>query len=325
MSASLAPPCPETAAAPSAPFPKLRWLDVYNSLPAIRNVHSIDLDVTEACNLACIYCFKWQKKPVHMDEATAKNAIDWLLEASGDFRGELKVNFMGGEPLLRFDLIQRIVPYGKCRARQLGKNLHFGCTTNCTHLTDEMMSFWRRFGMGFHCSIDGIPEVQNANRPMLGGGPSSGAVEKTVPKILAYRPEVMARATITPKSVRVLCESAKYLSGLGFRSMAFKAAVNCDWKPEDFEALRSQYERLGEFYLDALVAGKRTSLEEFRHGIRAIHSVQMNSRFPCGAGRGVILELQHRGGLQGRVQDLPRGLGLPQLVLCGVRGLDTDL
>ena len=73
----------------------------------------MDLDVTESCNLACIYCFKWQKKAVHMDEATAKNAIDWLLEASGDFRGELKVNLMGGETLLRFDLIQKIVPYGK--------------------------------------------------------------------------------------------------------------------------------------------------------------------------------------------------------------------
>ena len=117
-----------------------------------------------------------------MDEATAKNAIDWLLEASGAFNGELKVNFMGGEPLLRFDLIRKIVPYGKCRARQLGKSLHFGCTTNCTHLTDEIMSFWRRFGMGFHCSIDGIPEVQNANRPFLGGGPSAPAVEKIVPE-----------------------------------------------------------------------------------------------------------------------------------------------
>ncbi len=95
MSASLAPP-PETAAAPPAPCPKLGWSQAYESLPAVRNVHSLDLDVTEACNLACVYCFKWQKKPVHINEARAKNALDWLLEASGDFTGELKVNFMGG-------------------------------------------------------------------------------------------------------------------------------------------------------------------------------------------------------------------------------------
>jgi uncharacterized protein len=254
----------------------------------VRTVHSLDLDLTEACNLACVYCFKWQKKAVHMDEATAKDAIDWLLEASGDAR-DLKVNLMGGEPLLRFDLIQKIVPYGKLRARQKGKSLHFGCTTNCTHLTDEMLNFWRRFGMGFHCSIDGIPEVQNANRPFLGGGGSSSAVERTVPKILAYRPEVMARATISPKSVRFLCESAKYLVGLGFRSMTFKVAVNCRWQPDDFEALRHQYEKLGEFYIDALVSGKETNIDDFSKGIRSIHSLAATSRFPCGAGRGVVL------------------------------------
>jgi len=275
--------------APCAGCSKLAWSRISDSLPSVRNVHSIDLDVTEACNLACIYCFKWQKKPVHMDEATAKNAIDWLLEASGSFRGELKVNLMGGEPLLRFDLIRKIVPYGKMRARQRGKSLHFGCTTNCTHLTDEMMDFWRRFGMGFHCSVDGIPEVQNVNRPFLGGGPSSAAVERNVPKILSYRPRVTARATISPQSVRSLFESARYIAGLGFTSMTFKAAVNCNWRPEDFDALRCQYEKLGEYYIKSQLSGKPLDIDDFRKGIRAIRSVEAASRFPCGAGRGVAL------------------------------------
>ncbi len=291
MSASLAPPIPETAEpSPCAACPKrLAWADTYASLPTVRSVHSLDLDVTESCNLACIYCFKWQKKAVNMDEPTAKAVIDWLLESSGGYKGELKVNLMGGEPLLRFDLIQKIVPYGKMRARQRGQSLHFGCTTNCTHLTDEMMAFWRRFGMGFHCSIDGIPEVQNHNRPMLGGGPSSEAVEKNVPKILVYRPEVMARATISPHSVHALVAGAKYLAGLGFRSMTFKAAVNCDWRENDFATLRSQYQELGELYIDGLVSGKPLGVEEFKKGLERMHSLSPTSHFPCGAGRGVVL------------------------------------
>jgi uncharacterized protein len=246
------------------------------------------LDVTEACNLACIYCFKWQKKAVHMDEPTAQAAIDWLLEASGRGR-DLKINLMGGEPLLRFDLIRKIVPYGKLRARQRGKSLHFGCTTNCTLLTDEMLSFWRRYGMGFHCSIDGVPEVQNVNRPFLGGRDSAPAVEKVVPKILSYRPEVMARATLSPASVRFLAESAKYLAGLGFRFMTFKVAVNCDWGAEDFETLRTQYRQVGEWYTDQVTTRRQVQVDEFRKGLEALHSVAANSRFVCGAGRGVVL------------------------------------
>ena len=279
MSASLAAPLPEPSSGVCGECPKQPWCALYGTLPAARSVHSLDLDVTEGCNLACGYCFKWQKKPGHMTEEAAKHAIDWLLEASGGSR-DLKITLMGGEPLLRFDLIQKIVPYGKLRARQQGKSLHFGCTTNCTHLTDEMLAFWKRFGMGFHCSIDGIPEVQNANRPFLGGGPSSAAVEKNVPKILSYRPEVMARATISPFSVRSLFESAKYLAGLEFRSMTFKAAVNCNWRPEDFDALRHEYEKLGEFYLDRLLSGTPINIDEFAKGLRAIHSTAANSRFP---------------------------------------------
>jgi len=261
---------------------------LYKSLPIHKTISSLDLDLTEACNLACVYCFKWQKKAVHMDEVTAKTAIDWLLEASGNNR-DLKINFMGGEPLLRFDLIKKIVPYGKIKARQLGKSLHFGCTTNCTVLTEDMLVLWRKYGMGFHCSIDGIPEVQNVNRPLLGGGASSHLIEKNVPKILAYRPEVMARATVSPTSVYHLFDSVKYLSGLGFRSITFKVAVNCNWLESDFEALQSQYAKVSEYYLRNIIANKPLNIDEFRKGLHAMHSVNQNSRFPCGAGRGLIL------------------------------------
>ncbi len=266
----------------------LLWSGLLDTLPAARTVHSIDLDVTEACNLACPYCFKWQKKAVHMDEATAKAAIDWLLEASGGAR-DLRVNLMGGEPLVRFDLIQKIVPYAKLRARQRGKSIHFGCTTNCTLVTDEIIGFWRHYGMGFHCSIDGIPEVQNANRPFLGGSGTSDAVEKGVAKILAYRPEVMARATVTPQSVRSLLASARYLAGLGFQSMTFKVAANCAWGPADVEALRDGYEKIGTFYVDTMAGGGKLSIEEFRKGLRLLHSQEPSPRYACGAGRGVVL------------------------------------
>jgi uncharacterized protein len=224
-----------------------------------------------------------------MSEQTAMNAIDWLLEASGGYRGELKVNFMGGEPLLRFDLIKRIVPYGKCRARQLGKRLHFGCTTNCTRLTDEMVTFWRRFGMGFHCSIDGVPEVQDINRPLLGGGPSSPEVEKNVPKILAYRPEVMARATVTPQSAGFIYESAKYFARLGFRTMGFKHAMNCNWREKDLQVLQSQWQKLGELYIERLVSGTPLNVDDFGNGLRSMHSLDANDGATCGAGRGLVL------------------------------------
>jgi sulfatase maturation enzyme AslB (radical SAM superfamily) len=57
-----------------------------------------------------------------MEEQVAFDALVWLLYASGSAI-DLTVNFMGGEPLIRFKLIERIVPFGKRRAWQMGKTM----------------------------------------------------------------------------------------------------------------------------------------------------------------------------------------------------------
>ena len=105
----------------------------------------IDLDLTVACNLRCTYCFK-EKWNEHMEEQVAFDALVWLLHASGSAK-EVHVNFMGGEPLIRFKLIQRIVPFGKRRAWQMGKTMHFGTTTNGTLVTDKVVEFFKKWGM----------------------------------------------------------------------------------------------------------------------------------------------------------------------------------
>ncbi|MGD0078300.1 MAG: 4Fe-4S cluster-binding domain-containing protein, partial [Sedimentisphaerales bacterium] len=86
--------------------------------PAITNM---DLDLTVKCNLACDYCFK-EKNKKEMSLKTARDAICWLIFASMDAR-RLQVNFIGGEPLLRFDLIKQLVPFAKRRASQHNKSI----------------------------------------------------------------------------------------------------------------------------------------------------------------------------------------------------------
>jgi len=132
------------------------------------------------------------------------------------------------------------------------------------------------------------PEVQDANRPTLGGGRSSTAVERGVPKILAYRPEVMGRATVTPRSAPALLESAKYFVRLGFRSITFKPAMNCGWTTADYNVFRSQYQRLAEFYFDSLLARKPLRIDDFSVMMKTIHSKSVSS-IGCGAGTGLIL------------------------------------
>lgn len=264
--------------------PHMGWREMRCSLPGGRPVENIFLDVTQACNLGCTYCFKGTKEPLHMQEELAKSAIDWLIDASGDSNAPLRVALMGGEPLLRFDLIRQIVPYGQCRARQRGKSLSFCCTTNCTLITDEILAFWSKYFMTFHCSLDGVPEVQNINRPFVSGGPTSQVVERNVRKIISFQPRVWARATVTPVSVTSLAESARYFSELGFQVMHFQPAVNCEWQQQDLNMLKEQYERLGHFYIERLKMGNPVTIMSFHHGLKELHSTCPTSRAPCSAG-----------------------------------------
>ena len=79
---------------------------------------NITFVVTKDCQLACKYCYlpgKTAGKRMSWD--TAKAAVDFLLaQTSREFDTESVVfDFIGGEPLLEIDLIDRVCDYIKRR------------------------------------------------------------------------------------------------------------------------------------------------------------------------------------------------------------------
>lgn len=74
---------------------------------ALPKITSAFLNLTNACCLACQYCFVHQS-PEHMTLQVAKDAADFLA-ANAKAQGETpSINFFGGEPMLRYE--QVIVP-----------------------------------------------------------------------------------------------------------------------------------------------------------------------------------------------------------------------
>ena len=83
--------------------------------------------VTEACNLCCTYCYQHNKSQRVMPFDVAKRCVDVLFEE--DARNSEYINFhdahgiildfIGGEPFLEIDLIDKIVDYFLDKAREL--------------------------------------------------------------------------------------------------------------------------------------------------------------------------------------------------------------
>lgn len=251
----------------------------------------LDLDTTNNCNLRCGYCFK--SESVHpgasrMTLDTAVAAIDWLFAASYSAT-ELWVNLFGGEPLLQFPLIKRLVPYAKRKALALGKSIQFGCTTNLTLINDEIAAFFRQWGMGWHCSIDGPPEVQNRQRPGVGGTESASKAERGIRHVLQDRPGAMARATLTPPMVGTMMQSVLYFERQGFLSIGFALADERDWTEADLAEFDRQMGLIREHVRDNWYRkGVDREFGAFDQIIRSQITGEQTVH-QCGVGRGMVL------------------------------------
>jgi len=174
------------------------------------------LFLTQSCNLKCIYCYGDGGKygtEGSMDEKTAFQAVDWLLEQSGKMK-KLHICFMGGEPFLKFSLMKAIVEYAEKRVPGAGKEVGFEVITNATLLDDEKITFIKKHRLSVAISFDGPKAVQDAQRPYANG---EGTYDATVPKIkklLQALPETSGHAVIVGNTDPQLVKEALQKIGL---------------------------------------------------------------------------------------------------------------
>ncbi|ONI45313.1 hypothetical protein AN641_00565 [Candidatus Epulonipiscioides gigas] len=192
----------------------------------VLTIKCITLILVQACNLACGYCYaqegEYADKGI-MSKEVALNAIDYLLENSGD-RQDLYITFFGGEPLLCFELIKEIVAYCKSKEKTSGKNFKYNMTTNGTLLTNEISQFIIKNKISTMISIDGDIEQHDSKRYYKNGnGCYNEIIEKTT--YLREQKYLSARATISDSNLE-LKKIFEHLAVLDFKSIPMAPAYN---------------------------------------------------------------------------------------------------
>lgn len=131
------------------------------------------LRLTERCNLRCAYCYAARDDgpDFDMDEETALRAVELCCRPSGT----LRIQFTGGEPLLRLDLMEKIAAYGKATGRKLVLSVQ----TNGTLLTSDACRRLKTIRCGVGVSLDGIGDA-NSLRVFPDGTPSFDVVVQGV-------------------------------------------------------------------------------------------------------------------------------------------------
>jgi His-Xaa-Ser system radical SAM maturase HxsB len=123
-----------------------------------------------SCEHSCPYC-QVSRRSVDRDRYDMSNetAMRGLRVALSAPPRSIKIEFQGGEPLLNFDLIQKIVVEAEHRSVAAGKAVTFVVTTNLALLTDDVFAFCRDHSILISTSLDGPADLHNRNRPRPGG------------------------------------------------------------------------------------------------------------------------------------------------------------
>lgn len=145
-----------------------------NDMPPIR---MLVLTLTGRCNFACHYCYAAAQDAVDMTEETALAAV--RLAGAGQTRFLLQ--FSGGEPLLMFPLIRKVVAL--VEKKHMDAQLQI--QTNGSLLTREIGRWLYDHHVGIGISCDGRPAVNDRTRRTKDGSSASSWVAKAVENLTA--------------------------------------------------------------------------------------------------------------------------------------------
>jgi len=200
--------------------------------------------VTHACNLDCVYCYQNHSNEQKMSFETAKEVINDIFDSIPKECDLIKIGFIGGEPLLEFELIKNIFYYTHANIKT-NKKFIFFATTNGTILTEEMKLWFKMnkesFMLGL--SIDGMKHSHDFNR--------SNSFDKI--DINFFKDTWInqgVKMTISEFSLKYLAENIKYLHSFGFNIKGVNLFEGKhDWNNDEYiRQLITQLNELVTFY-----------------------------------------------------------------------------
>ena len=228
-------------------------------------VKALCLHVAHTCNLNCAYCFasqgKYHGERAVMSFEVGKRALDFLVENSGT-RRNLEVDFFGGEPLMNFDVVKRLVAYARSIEQEKGKHFRFTLTTNGMLVDDDVIDFANKECHNVVLSLDGRKEIHDACRVDYAG---NGSWDRIVPKFQRFVAKrggknYYMRGTFTHANPDFLKDIQAMLD-LGFTELSMEPVVCAEGDPaaltqEDLPIVLKQYEDLTKLMIERRREGR---------------------------------------------------------------------
>lgn len=206
------------------------------------------LIITHKCNLNCKYC-PTIKINESMNWYIAKKSIDLLnrLKSNDKYR----IKFFGGEPLLEFDLIKKIVKYNK----NSNKIFRYELTTNGILLTERKIEFFKKNNFELNVSIDGDKETQISER-----GDKAWMVFNKIRK--ENKRYVIVNIVCSPRKVHRFYDNFKFLFENGFQKFNLLPAFFNEWSDKQISLFDRELTKIAKFIKDKKIYIKNINIHK---------------------------------------------------------------
>ena len=274
---------------------------------------SITFIVTKDCQLACKYCYLVGKNTKErMTWDVAKQAIDYILDHESDMSEESVIwDFIGGEPFLEIDLIDKICDYLKVemfrRNHHWFNSYRFSFSTNgINYATDKVQHFIKKNHehLSIGITIDGTKRKHDLNRIWKTAEMEQGImpkpeeeqgsyddVVKNIPLWLEQFPGAGTKVTISSADIPYIKESVLHLYSLGIHEVNINCVFEDVWKDGDDKLFEQQLTELADAIIDG---GYYTdyACSFFTEHMGKPMDCQSENQNWCGAGRMLAVDAE---------------------------------
>ncbi len=162
-----------------------RVRDLINTVDNQDEYYHLIVNPTMNCNFKCWYCYETHEKKSQLNDETIQK-IEKLIENVFIKNPNIKyivLSFFGGEPLLFYDKMIKLIRGAKIITDNYNKGLELAITTNGLLINEEIISELNNYKIsGFQITLDGNKEKHDQVRYI---SKSRGSYDKIIENVIA--------------------------------------------------------------------------------------------------------------------------------------------
>lgn len=186
---------------------------------------------TSDCNMRCTYCYASGGDNYKLlSRKTLDIAMDFFFSGHETREGKADIAtdptlyltvHGGGEPTLHFPLLRHVVQRFSVRALKKGYTPQVSLVTNGTY-GEDVHDWLIKNSIGVSFSFDGVPSIQNKQRPYQNGKSSYRKVLTNIRRLRDTGRNIAIRSTITSQSVQYMRSTLELAATEGLAAVHFE-------------------------------------------------------------------------------------------------------